>query len=138
MRPESVLVANTFSTSRLYDHESVTNQRAFGEFFNFKLPTTRNRIIITQLEPLPPRSQLVEKAQSFADRLEKYGVPILRYPSRLSTRVDWDMSRRQLTDQYVWLTCCEATEGLLLPLMAFWVRGRSMSQSLNSTMVPGT
>ncbi|MEC8804235.1 MAG: fused MFS/spermidine synthase [Pseudomonadota bacterium] len=100
MRPESVLVANTFSTSRLYDHESVTYQRAFGEFFNFKLPTTGNRIIITQLEPLPPRSQLVEKAQWLADRLEKYGVPILRYPSRLSTRVDWDMSRRQLTDQY--------------------------------------
>ena len=100
MRPESVLVANTFSTSRLYDHESVTYQRAFGEFFNFKLPTTGNRIIITQLEPLPPRSQLVEKAQSFAGRLEKYGVPILEYPSRLSTRVDWDMSRRQLTDQY--------------------------------------
>ncbi|MGB0230835.1 MAG: fused MFS/spermidine synthase [Pseudohongiellaceae bacterium] len=100
MRPESVLVANTFSTSRLYDHESVTYQRAFGEFFNFKLPTTGNRIIITQLEPLPPRSQLVEKAQSVAGRLEKYGVPIVEYPSRLSTRVDWDMSRRQLTDQY--------------------------------------
>ena len=100
MQPESVLVANTFSTSRLYDHESVTYQRAFGEFFNFKLPTTGNRIIITQLEPLPPRNQLVAKAQAFADRLEKYGIPILSYPSRLSTRVDWNMSRRQLTDQY--------------------------------------
>ena len=100
MRTESVLVANTFSTSRLYDHESVTYQRAFGEFFNFKLPTTGNRIIIAQLESLPPRNQLVAKAQSFADRLEKYGIPILSYPSRLSTRVDWNMSRRQLTDQY--------------------------------------
>ena len=75
MRPESVLVANTFSTSRLYDHESVTYQRAFGEFFNFKLPTTGNRIIITQLEPLPPRSQLVEKAQSFAGRLRNTASP---------------------------------------------------------------
>ena len=100
MRPGSVLVANTFSTSRLYDHESVTYQRAFGEFFNFKLPSSGNRIIIAQLEPLPSRKKLVAKARSLADRLKKYGIPILRYPSRLSTRVDWDMSRRQLTDQY--------------------------------------
>ena len=100
MRPGSVLVANTFSTSRLYDHESVTYQRAFNEFFNFKLPSSGNRIIIAQLEPLPSRKKLVAKARSLADRLKKYGIPILRYPSRLSTRVDWDMSRRQLTDQY--------------------------------------
>ena len=100
MNEGSVLVANTFSTSRLYDHESVTYQRAFGEFFNFKLPSTGNRIIVAQLEPLPPRAELVNRAQQFSESLDKYGIPILKYPSRLSTRVDWDMSRRQLTDQY--------------------------------------
>ena len=100
MTSDSVLVANTFSTSRLYDHESVTYQRAFGEFFNFKLPSSGNRIIITQLEPLPPRGELVTKAQDFEDRLQKYDISILDYPRRLSTRVDWDMSRRELTDQY--------------------------------------
>ena len=100
MDESSVLVANTFSTSRLYDHESVTYQRAFGEFFNFKLPSSGNRIIVTQLEPLPPRGELVSRAREFSESLEKYGIPILEYPSRLSTRVDWDMSRRQLTDQY--------------------------------------
>jgi spermidine synthase len=100
MSPDSVLVANTFSTSRLYDHESVTYQRAFGEFFNFKLPTSGNRIIITQLEPLPPRGELVTRAVDLADRMLKYDVPMNDYPRRLSTRVDWDMSRRELTDQY--------------------------------------
>lgn len=100
MTEDSVLVANTFSTSRLYDHESVTYQRVFGEFFNFKLPTSGNRIIITQLEPLPPRGQLVTEARRLADSVRKYGVPLLDYPRRLSTRVDWDMSRRLLTDQY--------------------------------------
>lgn len=100
MTEDSVLVANTFSTSRLYDHESVTYQRVFNEFFNFKLPTSGNRIIITQLEPLPPRGQLVTEARRLADSLRKYGVPLLDYPRRLSTRVDWDMSRRELTDQY--------------------------------------
>lgn len=100
MSPDSVLVANTFSTSRLYDHESVTYQRVFGEFFNFKLPTSGNRIIITQLDPLPPRGELVNRAMDLADPMRKYDVNINDYPRRLSTRVDWDMSRRELTDQY--------------------------------------
>lgn len=100
MTDDAVLVANTFSTSRFYDHESVTYQRVFGEFYNFKLPTSGNRIIITQLQPLPPRGNLVTQAQALAPRLEKYAVPLLEYPNRLSTRVDWDMSRRVLTDQY--------------------------------------
>ena len=100
MDENSVLVANTFSTSRLYDHESVTYQRVFNEFFNFKLPTSGNRIIITQLAPLPPRDELVAEARTLADSLDKYGVPLMDYPRRLSTRVDWDMSRRELTDQY--------------------------------------
>ena len=100
MTDDGVLVANTFSTSRLYDHESVTYQRVFGEFFNFKLPTSGNRIIIAQLDALPPRGELVTEAQSMAVKLEKFGVPLLEYPRRLSTRVDWDMSRRILTDQF--------------------------------------
>ena len=100
MTPDAVLVANTFSTSRLYDHESVTYQKAFNEFYNFKLPTSGNRMIITQLDTLPPRGELVTAAQSIEGNLEKYGIPLLEYPRRLSTRVDWDMSRRELTDQY--------------------------------------
>jgi len=49
---------------------------------------------------LPPRGSLITRAQALAPSLEKYGVPLLEYPNRLSTRVDWDMSRRVLTDQY--------------------------------------
>ena len=100
MTDESVLVANTFSTSRLYDHESVTYQRAFNEFYNFKLPTSGNRIIIAQLDLLPPREELVEASRRLEARLDKYGVNITDYPRRLTTRADWDMSRRELTDQY--------------------------------------
>ena len=100
MTEDGVLVANTFSTSRLYDHESVTYQRAFGEFYNFKLPTSGNRIIIAQLDALPPRGEMVEESRRIAPSLEKYGVRLTEYPRRLTTRVDWDMSRRELTDQY--------------------------------------
>ncbi len=100
MTEDGVLVANTFSTSRLYDHESVTYQRVFGEFFNFKLPTSGNRIIIAKLNGLPTQEQLISQAESMISALEKFGVPIDEYPRRLSTRIDWDMSRRVLTDQY--------------------------------------
>ncbi len=100
MTDDAVLVANTFSTSRLYDHESVTYQKVFGEFFNFKLPTSGNRIIIATINSLPAREQLITQSESLLDGLEKFGVPIDEYPRRLSTRIDWDMSRRVLTDQY--------------------------------------
>ena len=100
MTEGGVLVANTFSTSRLYDHESVTYQRVFGEFYNFRLPTSGNRIIIAQLGELPSQNELIAVAEQLKFRMLKYGVPLDEYPRRLSTRVDWDMSRRVLTDQY--------------------------------------
>ena len=100
MTPDGVLVANTFSTSRFYDHESETYQRAFGEFFNFKLPSSGNRIIIARDELLPPRGKMMQTARDLAPRVGRFGVPLLEYPNRLSTRVDWDRSRRALTDQY--------------------------------------
>ncbi|MBT8145814.1 MAG: fused MFS/spermidine synthase [Gammaproteobacteria bacterium] len=100
LAPGGVLVANTFSTSRFYDHESVTYQSVYGEFFNFKLPYSGNRIIITGEQPLPERGELITRAQGLSDRLQKYDIPILEYPARLSTAVDWDMSRRVLTDQF--------------------------------------
>ncbi len=100
LSPDGVLVANTFSTSRLYDHESVTYQRVWNEFYNFKLPTSGNRIIITRSGALPPRGDLSGAARRLAESLEPYGIPLLEYPARMSTRVDWDMSRRVLTDQY--------------------------------------
>lgn len=100
MTPDGVLVANTFSTSRFYDHESETYQRVFGEFFNFKLPSSGNRIIIARDELLPPRGKMMQTARDLAPRVRRFGVPLLEYPNRLSTRVDWDRSRRVLTDQY--------------------------------------
>jgi spermidine synthase len=100
LMPEGVLVANTFSTSRFYHHESVTYQAVYGKFFNFKLPASGNRIIITNLQGLPERGELISRAQEFSGRLKKYDIPVLEYPARMSTAVDWDMSRRVLTDQF--------------------------------------
>lgn len=100
LTPDGVLVANTFSTSNLYDHESVTYKSVFGAFFNFKLAGTGNRVIIAQQKPLPDMGQLKAAAEDLKPSLRPYSVDILDFPNRLSTRVDWDESKRVLTDQF--------------------------------------
>ncbi len=97
---DGVVVANTFAGSALYDHESVTYTEVFGEFYNFRMPGTGNRIIIATPGELPPLGDMRRPAQDLHDPLAPYGVPILEYPNRLSTRPDWDRTARILTDQY--------------------------------------
>ena len=97
---DGVLAANTFSASRLYDHESETYRAVFGMFFNFKTSASNNRIVLARNGPLPPKTALRANAESWRERLKPYGVPIRRYPELLSLEVDWDTSKRPLTDQY--------------------------------------
>ena len=102
MPEDGVLVANTFSSSKLYHHESETYRNVFGIFFNFRDPKeTPNRvIIITEGKILPDKRQLLEQATLLEEKLSYYGVPITRYPELMSTDTDWDTSARVLTDQF--------------------------------------
>ena len=100
LTPDGVVVANTFSSSRLYDYESVTYQAVFGEFYNFKLPGSGNRLILATKNELPSPGSLRSPARELYDALEPYGVNLMEYPPRLTTRPDWDTSTRILTDQY--------------------------------------
>ena len=98
---DGILVANTFSSSRLYDHESVTYRDVFGPFYNFKLPDSGNRIILaTPGDTLPHVGDLRAPARDLYDRLEPYGINILEFPPRLSDEPDWDTEARVLTVQY--------------------------------------
>ena len=100
LTPDGVLVANTFSSSRLYDYESVTYQAVFGEFFNFKTAGSGNRIILAKKQGLPAVASLNAPARQLFERLRPYGINLLEYPAQLSTRPDWDVDTRVLTDQY--------------------------------------
>ena len=95
-----VLVANTFSTSDLYDHESVTYDAVFEEFINFKMPGSMNRVIITARNSLPSRRVLRDRAKQIASRLDTYSIPITNYIPYLSKRKDWRKNSRPLTDQF--------------------------------------
>lgn len=97
---DGVVVANTFSSSRLYDHESVTYHEVFGDFYNFRLPVTGNRIILASKQTLPDLLTIKKRVSLLKARLKKYGVNIDKYPRYMKTGIDWDDQARPLTDQY--------------------------------------
>jgi len=100
LAPGGVVAANTFATSQLYDHESETYRQVFGDFFNLRLPESNNRVILASNVPLPSRAILRKRARDWRGRLRPYDIPIGDYPARMSLAVDWDASKRPLTDQY--------------------------------------
>lgn len=97
---DGIIAANTFTVSRLYDHESATYHAVFGEFFNLRPWRSSNRVILTSQQPLPNVLVLGQRAKQLEDRLKPFGIDIRAYPRQLSTKVDWDDDVRVLTDQY--------------------------------------
>lgn len=100
LAPGGAVAANTFATSQLYDHESETYRLVFGEFFNLRVSTSKNRVILATNGPLPDRATLRANSRAWRPALDPYDVPITSYPRRFSTKVDWDPTKRPLTDQY--------------------------------------
>lgn len=100
LREDGVLAANTFATSRLYNHESTTYREVFGPFLHLRLAENGNRIILAGRNPLPSLLTLRSRAAELAGALAPYGVNIEDYPARLTMKVDWDPEARVLTDQY--------------------------------------
>jgi spermidine synthase len=97
LAPGGVLAANTFSSSGLYEHESVTYEKVFEKFFNLK---RENRVIVTGLGTLPDREQLRTTAQQFTAAFAKYGFDAVEISSLFTQERDWNPNARVLTDQY--------------------------------------
>jgi spermidine synthase len=97
LAPGGVLVGNTFSSSRLYDHESTTYAAVFGTFYNLK---AANRVVVARPAGLPTAEQLRTRAQQFALALRGFGVDVNQVLPMFSTDTDWNKSARVLTDQY--------------------------------------
>jgi len=95
-----MVVSNTFSGSRLYDAESVTYQRVFGEFLSVTMPNTGNRVIIASLQDLPEQEILLRRAEALQNRLSYFGMDVRDYAANMSTAVNWNVAQRPLTDQY--------------------------------------
>jgi spermidine synthase len=95
--PGGVLAANTYSSSRLYDHESTTYASVFGSFFNLKLD---NRVILITNGPAPSREQIARNSRVHESVLQPMGVDRSMMLRLFSTKVDWNPEARVLTDQY--------------------------------------
>jgi spermidine synthase len=97
LTPGGVLAANTFSSSKLYDHESVTYATVFGEFYNLR---RLNRVILAVNGPLPSLETIRTVSLSLEAQLEQFGVERQRLLPLFSTKHDWNEHARLLTDQY--------------------------------------
>ena len=97
LAPGGVLAANTFSSSKLYDHESTTYAAVFPQFFNLK---RENRVIIAVNGPLPDEAQLEANAERFTKSFDSFGVSTRKVLGLFSRKQDWDQDARVLTDQY--------------------------------------
>ena len=97
LAPHGVIVANTFSSSKLYDHESTTYASVFGTFYNLK---RENRVIVARLGGLPPYAEIAQRATQFETALKPFGADVPSMLKMFATEVDWDPKARILTDQY--------------------------------------
>jgi spermidine synthase len=97
LAPGGIVAANTFSSSRLYQNESVTYESVFGAFYNLK---SANRVILASNAPLPSLAQVTHNAQLFEDSFTPLSVKPQSVLSLFSTQIDWDPKARVLTDQY--------------------------------------
>jgi len=96
---DGVLAANTFSTSRLYHHESTTYQAVFGPFYNLRVKL-KNRIVLTRLDGLPARDAIAANATALEEKLKLLGFGADWLLPLFSTERDWNPDARILTDQY--------------------------------------
>ena len=99
MAPKGVIVANTFSNSVLYDHESATYRDVFGPFFNLKLD---NRIVLGRKGGIAPNELAGANWNGAAlkDELRRRGTSSDALLKLMNPATDWDPASRVLTDQY--------------------------------------
>ena len=99
MAPDGVIVANTFSNSALYDHESATYRDVFGPFFNLK---QLNRIILGRNGGLKPDdlATAFKNAVLLDGEFRKRGASSRDLAGMLDAQSDWNPEARVLTDQY--------------------------------------
>ena len=96
---DGVLAANTFSSSRLYHHESVTYAAVFGDFYNLRVKM-KNRVILKKMDgPLTPEA-IRHNADQLEEKLAPFGFGRDWLLPLFSTERDWNPDARILTDQY--------------------------------------
>ena len=108
---DGTLVANTFSSSNLYHHESNSYRQVFGDFINYRRKDTGNRVILipqaqrsSEMRTTYTREQLLARAGTLEAGLRPFDVSIIRIAKEVAladgARPDWNLRKRPLSDQY--------------------------------------
>jgi len=97
LSPSGMVIANTFSTSKLYDYETATYASVFKTLVEYQTPTKGNRLLFAcQCEAL----EFSHGSKSLADQLAKMGINLQQVIARLNPAPQWRQDVRVLTDQY--------------------------------------
>lgn len=92
-----VVAANTFSYSRLQQHETATYFAAFGAFYNLK---SGNRIILARKGAIPSLEQVGANAAALDPRLKPLGISREELLGKFALQKEAPRDTRVLTDQY--------------------------------------
>ncbi len=98
LKTGGILSSNTFSNSRLFDHESVTYQSVFGKLHIFQTPTKGNRVIFACNCQTFNQFPLIES--KLQKQFELFDVDLNSVRQRITDEISWDQTSRVLTDQY--------------------------------------
>ena len=98
-----IVAANTFSSSKLYEHESATYHAVFGDFINVTANNNSNRIILAGYSNIPTEQQIAQRVTQLVPLLAPYDVDIKAISQRMfftKDGKDWPSDTKVLTDQY--------------------------------------
>src|SRR5690606_35291166 len=73
LTPDGLVVANSFTQSRMYERESATYAAVFGPFYNLRASVEGNRVIVASRGTLPDKRTLKGNALALAAKLERFG-----------------------------------------------------------------
>jgi spermidine synthase len=97
---QGVLVANTFSSSKLLHHESATYHAVFGDFYSIKKSSNSgNRVLVMPNTTLTDKT-LQERAQLLSKPLAEFNVELTSMLELIQLEKDEKTDYRILTDQY--------------------------------------
>ena len=95
-----IVIANTFTGSRLNEHESATYNSVFPNFINIKSNASGNRIIVAKNSSNKIHLDFNKIPLTTDQWLKKRGVNVRNYIKTIEYEPFWNKEARILTDQY--------------------------------------
>ena len=96
---QGVFVSHKYSGQSLYDHEAVTYETVFGEFYHLNLDSG-SKLIFSVNGKYPERDKILQGSMPLIRKFQAFHISLDDYIGELSKQQDWDGAARVLTDQY--------------------------------------